>query len=216
MKGYKMDKEILVVDTNTAALNLMSSLLQKVGYTCTSCVDSQQALAALDRQKFPLVVADARMPDYNGGRLLHLIRRQHRQAKVIVTSHEEIDRNAFNCLGALDYFNKLQSRDQLVETVQRVERDLRVVRRLPVSIPFLAGSALAQTLNISCDGALFESRRPHRPGTSMELGFISKHQSCNVQAVIVRSVPLQDRHRAAVYFQEPIGAFLQASSQDIL
>jgi CheY-like chemotaxis protein len=210
-----MEKQILVVDTNTAALNLMSNLLREAGYSCTTCADSQSALIALDNKKYPLMVADSRMPDFNGGRLLQLVRKQHRQAKVIVTSHEQIDQNAFHCLGALECVNKLHSRDQLVETVQRVEQDLRTVRRLPVSIPFLAGDSLAKTLNISCDGALFESRRPYRPGATLELGFISKQTSCNIQATVVRSVPLRERHHAAVYFQEPIGQFLQSCSQEI-
>ena len=57
---------ILVVDDNRVNLEVMATLLARMGYHCTLASSGEQALQLLKEQVFDLVLMDCMMPSMNG------------------------------------------------------------------------------------------------------------------------------------------------------
>ncbi|HZB94725.1 MAG TPA: response regulator transcription factor [Herpetosiphonaceae bacterium] len=97
----------LVVDADPECLSLLASLLQEAGCT-PSCFDrGQQALAALRKRPFDILVMAARLPDVDGLTICAAARTWHGDDPVILLlstrSHRQdrvtaLDRGADDCI----------------------------------------------------------------------------------------------------------------------
>ena len=111
---------ILFVDDEHLLHSLFQRLLTREGMKVTSCHNATQAMEALAKEEFDLVVTDFMMPDVDGLQLLAHIRQEHPDTRVImITAHANVQ-HAVRTMqtGAIDYIPKPFSTTELVERVQ--------------------------------------------------------------------------------------------------
>lgn len=83
---------ILLVDDDTSILNALSMLLEGWGYQLVCAKSSEQALSALKKQKFSLIISDFRLPGQkNGIDLINIAEQKGVEAAVLLTG--EVDPN---------------------------------------------------------------------------------------------------------------------------
>lgn len=147
---------LLVVDDNEDNRYTLTRRLQREGYgNLTTATDGQQALELLNARPFDLVLLDVMMPGLNGYEVLE---RMHADGKlrhvpvIMISALDEID-SVIRCieLGAEDYLSKpfnptllrarvgaslekKSLRDEIVRTVQRMERELDKAREIQLSM----------------------------------------------------------------------------------
>ncbi len=114
---------VLLVDDNAQSLHSLEMVLRDLGHEPTPSASAHDALERLEREYFPLVVTDIRMPGINGLELLARIKNTHatRQADVvIITGHGDME-TAVEALrkGAYDYLNKPVNARELEAVVER-------------------------------------------------------------------------------------------------
>jgi len=117
---------ILVVDDDPVNCQVVSRRLTQEGFSVATATSGQEALHALDRQRFDLVLLDLVMPDMDGVETLKRLRDHKRGAKtpvIMLSAHDDSD-HIKTCLenGAVDYLVKPLV-IPLVRT--RIERCLR-------------------------------------------------------------------------------------------
>lgn len=113
--------QILFVDDEQLLHGLFERLFARHGMKVTCCSDATQAMTAIKKTPFDLVVTDFMMPDIDGLELLSHIRKEQPRTKVImITAHSNVQhavRSMKN--GAIDYIPKPFSTTELVERVQK-------------------------------------------------------------------------------------------------
>jgi PAS domain S-box-containing protein len=103
---------ILIADDNLVNLRLARSLLAKQGHSAVAVGSGREALLALDRQNFDLVLMDVQMPDMDGFETTKAIRVQERISQkhlpiVAMTAHAMIgDRERCLAAGMDSYVTK--------------------------------------------------------------------------------------------------------------
>jgi signal transduction histidine kinase/DNA-binding response OmpR family regulator len=103
---------VLLAEDNMVNQKLASNLLERRGHTVTIAANGCEALAALDRQSFDLVLMDVQMPVMGGFEATALIREQERasgahQLIVAMTAHAmKGDRERCLAAGMDDYLTK--------------------------------------------------------------------------------------------------------------
>jgi DNA-binding response OmpR family regulator len=78
----------LIVDDSTAARDIFSIVLQRLGYRIVEADDGAKALAVLEKDTFDLVVLDLKMDMVDGSVVLQFIRsnQKSKDATVVVTT----------------------------------------------------------------------------------------------------------------------------------
>ena len=82
-------KTILVAEDSITSRTLLKNVLESAGYDVTTAVDGAEAMAALKRADFDLLISDVEMPAMNGFDLTTQIRHDKRLADlpvILVTS----------------------------------------------------------------------------------------------------------------------------------
>ncbi len=122
INGVTVNKDkILVVDDEEAIREVISTLLEAQGYTCTACSNGRLALDAFRKDSFDLVLSDIVMPEMDGLKLLGELRQEDPDVPVImVTAMHDIS-IALEAIraGAYDYILKPFEKDQLHLSVRR-------------------------------------------------------------------------------------------------
>ncbi len=98
----------LVVDDEPRIRDALVRVLESVGYRCQQAGSAGAALEVLEREAFPVVLSDIRMPGMDGVALLHQIRQRWPDTAVLMlTAVAEVE-TAVACLqaGAFDYIPK--------------------------------------------------------------------------------------------------------------
>ena len=102
------DAQVLVVDDEPDLRTLYELALVREGYNVVSVGALDEARAALDAQRFDVVITDMRLPDGLGMSLLHRLREQRRTERCVVITAYGSAENAVESLkaGAFDYLTK--------------------------------------------------------------------------------------------------------------
>jgi CheY-like chemotaxis protein len=66
MSEEAVPARILIVDDEPCIADLLSEMLQMMGYSATKCLSPAAALALLEREDFDVILSDFRMPQMNG------------------------------------------------------------------------------------------------------------------------------------------------------
>jgi len=77
---------VLAVDDELAASKLLSIILGPPDYYCATASNGEEALLALQRERFDAVISDLRMPGISGMQLLAQVRRRHPHVAFLVTT----------------------------------------------------------------------------------------------------------------------------------
>src|SRR5262249_41557164 len=122
---------ILVAEDNPVNQHVIVRLLAKLGHAVTLAENGVQALAAIDREAFDIVLMDIQMPEMDGFEATRAIREReaatgHRVPIVAMTAHAmKGDRERCLAAGMDDYLSK---------PVQRLELE-KVLNRLACEFP---------------------------------------------------------------------------------
>jgi putative two-component system response regulator len=98
----------LVVDDEPRIRGALARLLEVAGYDCEQAGSGIEAVAAMEREVFPIVLSDIRMPGMDGVGLLQLIRERWPDTAMLMLSAVAEVETAVACLqaGAFDYLPK--------------------------------------------------------------------------------------------------------------
>ncbi len=113
--------QVLVVDDERLLHGVIARLLGRHGMEVTSCTSGTQALEALQKHSFDLVITDFQMPEMDGLELLAQVREREPDLPVVmITGHASVQ-HAVRAMskGAVDYLPKPFTTDVLMECVQR-------------------------------------------------------------------------------------------------
>jgi DNA-binding response OmpR family regulator len=112
---------ILIVDDSTSVRKMVESALRFKGYAVVATADGLEALEALERERFDLLVLDINMPRMDGLALLKAVRGRAEWAGMpvlmLTTEGQGSDRDQALALGATDYMVKPFKPTQLLERV---------------------------------------------------------------------------------------------------
>ncbi|MBI1912502.1 MAG: sigma-54-dependent Fis family transcriptional regulator [Deltaproteobacteria bacterium] len=111
-----MQGTILVVDDEKGQREILKAILESEGYNVGTASGGQEALEAIQKNNFELVVTDLKMPGMDGHELLKQILREKPSVSVVmITAHGTID-SAVEAIrqGAFDYLTKPLDREKLL------------------------------------------------------------------------------------------------------
>ena len=103
-----MSDRILIVDDDDGLRESLQLVLSAEGYEAIGAANADEALAAIERAPFELVLCDLRMPGMDGMELLpHLARRLPESTLIMMSAYgtEELAIEAMQ-RGAYDYLSK--------------------------------------------------------------------------------------------------------------
>src|SRR5713226_7991319 len=86
VSGRRLVTRVLVVDDEPAARKLLTIYLGAPDYYCAMASNGEEALVALQRERFDAVISDLRMPGMSGLELLAEVRRRHPRVVFLVTT----------------------------------------------------------------------------------------------------------------------------------
>ncbi len=129
--------KILLADDDNGLRRVIQYKLQQKNYEVTAVVNGQQALEAVKKEKFDLVLSDMKMPKLSGIELLEKIKEIQPELEVIlITAHADISQAVLAVkIGAFDYLSKPFDDDQLFLTIEkalkvkRLEDENRVLKK---------------------------------------------------------------------------------------
>lgn len=206
-----MSIRVLVVEDDLPTLELMQEVLRSFEIEVVPLLDSEEAFAAVNREKFDGIFLDLLMPKLDGFHLAAAIRGSSWNKTtpiVIVSGNSERDsmKDAFRSGGNF-YLQKPIDRTRLTvllnstrgamlenrRTLQRVDVDVEVACNVRAAFVTVRSS------NLSARGMLLEGNDAFTPGESIRLSFRLPRQSTliNATGLIVR---LDDKGRAGVSF----------------
>ncbi len=122
---------ILLAEDNAVNQMLVVRLLEKQGHSVTVAGDGRQALAALEKQRFDVVLMDMQMPEMDGFEATAAIRTKERATSehipiVALTAHAmKGDRERCVEAGTDTYINKPIEAKKLFETIEALVPDVR-------------------------------------------------------------------------------------------
>lgn len=115
-----MSERILVVDDEASMRKMLKILFTQEGYEVKCAKSAEEALSALDKAPFSLVLSDVRMPGLSGLDLLRRLREDNSSADVVLMTAYASTESAIKALklGAFDYVTKPFQVDELVNIVR--------------------------------------------------------------------------------------------------
>jgi response regulator RpfG family c-di-GMP phosphodiesterase len=123
--GEEVGVRCLVVDDEPGVRSVLVRLLTSRGYEVREAVNGREAVAALEREPFDLVLTDIHMPEVTGVQLLAEVRRRWPEVGVVmITGVPEVQvAVASLAQGALDYMGKpFQVEEALARVQQALEK----------------------------------------------------------------------------------------------
>lgn len=123
--------QLLAVDDNIGALEVIQRNLKRAGYKVLTCRDVQEAVLILKENPVDLVITDYKMPGHSGIDLIKHVRENHSDTAIImVTGYASID-GAVEAIkeGAEAYLAKPFTDSELLTAVQQV-MDKLILRRI--------------------------------------------------------------------------------------
>ena len=108
-------EDILVIDDEAAVNNNIRKILVKKGYHVEQAMTKEEALRAIDRKTYGLVLLDLKIPGVEGLELLKAIREKSPETLVIIiTGYASIETAKESArIGAIDYLRKPFTPDEI-------------------------------------------------------------------------------------------------------
>ena len=124
--------KVLIVDDDEKNLDLFGSYIDSFGFNYDTAEDGQAAVKKLESGHFTIVLTDIVMPNMDGIHLLKYIREHHPKIGVIVITGyaESFTYTHMIKAGASDFITKPFLADELEAKLNRLVRELNLVRQL--------------------------------------------------------------------------------------
>lgn len=140
-------RKILVVDDEEDLRDLISYNLAKEGFDVTTATDGAEALSAIRKTHFDLVVLDLMLPGLQGMELCRIIRNNPKTENLpiimLTAKGEEVDRILGLETGADDYISKPFSPRELIARIRAVLR--RTAQKFQESTALRIGDLVIDT-----------------------------------------------------------------------
>lgn len=119
-------KKILIVEDEKSMAKAMRLKLNKENFKARAVFNGEEALQAIEKEKFDLIILDLMMPKMNGFEVLQKLKERNNKTPVIVASNlsQEEDAIKVKKLGAVDFF--IKSNTPIKELVNSVEKILKI------------------------------------------------------------------------------------------
>jgi len=123
---HSLDLKVLLVEDDEINLSVTRRLLDKAGATVVCARNGEEALRALDKERFDLVLMDVQMPVMDGVAATRLIRSSdgsgYKDIPIIaMTAHALAgDRNRFLAAGMDDYIAKPFEMEKLTDILTKL------------------------------------------------------------------------------------------------
>ena len=130
-----MNEHLLLVEDDDAIADALRLHLEQAGYRLHRESNGQHALAAIDRQRWDLVLLDLMLPGADGWDVCRHLRARHADVPVIMLSARSAEAHRILGLelGADDYLAKPFSMLELVARVRALLRRIEQTRSAPAS-----------------------------------------------------------------------------------
>lgn len=128
---------ILLVDDEEDVTRILSKRLSRRGYGCTTASNGIQALEAMEREPFPIVVMDVKMPGLDGmAALLQMVARWPDSQVILLSGHADMQL-AVQAMsqGAFGYLMKPVDFDELLFKIEDAAAQSRLESKGDVSRP---------------------------------------------------------------------------------
>jgi CheY-like chemotaxis protein len=118
--------KILLAEDNELNQQVVQHFLARRGHAVQVAKDGREALAALEKGSFDLLLLDVHMPELDGFRVVEAVRRREqttaRHLPVVALTARSMKGDRERCLqaGMDDYLSKPVRRDELFATIERV------------------------------------------------------------------------------------------------
>jgi DNA-binding response OmpR family regulator len=113
-------KKLLIVEDEEALCLLYKEELEREGYEVAAVNDAEQALKALHREHFDLIITDIRMPGRDGVELITQIMGQRKDIPIIINTAYQSYRDDFMTWAADAYVVKSASLDELKSKIKEM------------------------------------------------------------------------------------------------
>jgi CheY-like chemotaxis protein len=112
---------ILVAEDNVVNQRLAVRMLGKLGHTADIAPDGVQALNAINRKQYDLVLMDCQMPEMDGYEATRLLRKSGKNVRVVAMTANAMQGDREKCLeaGMDDYVSKPIRLEELAAAIQR-------------------------------------------------------------------------------------------------
>lgn len=121
---------ILIVDDEERIRAAYRQLLAAPGRNIEECATGMEALGRLDRRDVDILILDLNLPDIHGLEVMKWMLSKHVPTAVVVFSGDESIDSAIRALrhGAFEFVRKHGSPQELIDTVDRLQRRRRIER----------------------------------------------------------------------------------------
>ena len=128
--------KILVVEDDKSMNGLVSAYLRDSGYQVKSCFNGQDALSAMQGEKFSLIISDVMMPFIDGFELAESIRLTDKTTPIIfMTAKNDKPSKMYGYkLGIDDYITKPFDIDELMMKVAALLRRAKIQNEHKISV----------------------------------------------------------------------------------
>ena len=195
--------KLMVVDDDPAALDLVESLVEPLGYEVLALADSRHAAECVNKQRFDGVFVDVQMPNMDGFELTSLIRASRLNSRVpivMITAFEDVEtmRHGYKA-GVTFFLTKPFNPDKLCGLLLAMRSAILRERTRYVRLPFRTtvtcrwGNEQSElgSVNISECGMLLESSRGLELGEEINLDFTLSpgQEHLSLRAKVVHKEP---------------------------
>ena len=122
---------MLVVDDDAVLRKLLSDQIARMGFDTAPAASGEEALAALSKSDFDVLLLDIRMPGLSGLETLREIRKLEDAPEVIMLTADTSLGTGIEAmrLGAYDYLTKPATLDEIEAVVRKADEKRRLVRQ---------------------------------------------------------------------------------------
>jgi DNA-binding NtrC family response regulator len=122
---------VMVVDDDAVLRKLVSDQIARMGFDSTPAASGEEALAALSKSDFDVVLLDIRMPGLGGLETLREARKLEDAPEVIMLTADTSLGTGIEAmrLGAYDYLTKPATLDEIEAVVRKADEKRRLVRQ---------------------------------------------------------------------------------------
>jgi DNA-binding NtrC family response regulator len=148
-----MNLNILVVDDDEVTRKLLKEVLEREGYQVALAPNGEEAVKALKKQTYPIVLSDIRMLEIDGMAVLRAVKKSEPNTAVILMTGFGSMEGAIEAIqeGAFDYVSKPFKMDELKSVISRAAKHWE-------SVHLVAGkSASAGKIDVGARGIIGKS-----------------------------------------------------------
>ena len=124
-----MTGSILIADDEESIRESLTIVLEDEGYNCTTVKDGEEAITAVDKNTFDIIISDLKMPKASGIDVLeHTLQNSSDTLTIIITAHATVE-TAIQALrkGAADYILKPLDFDEVLIRIENLMEHRKLI-----------------------------------------------------------------------------------------